>query len=69
MGHPAGQGRTGATTEKARWTAEDELVKMGVEFSRGEMWKPYMLNDRNFFTGQNPASAGPFAREFMKELG
>ncbi|CAM3166634.1 type 1 glutamine amidotransferase domain-containing protein [Mycobacterium colombiense] len=55
--------------EKARWTAEDELVKMGVEFSRGEMWKPYTLKDRNLFTGQNPASAGPLAREFMKELG
>lgn len=33
------------------------------------MWKPYTLNDRNLFTGQNPASAGPLAREFMKELG
>lgn len=54
--------------EKARWTAEDELVKMGVEFSRGEMWKPYTLKDRNLFTGQNPASAAPLAREFIKEL-
>lgn len=54
--------------EKAPWTAEDELVKMGVEFSRGEMWKPYTLVDRNLFTGQNPASAGPLAREFMKKL-
>jgi putative intracellular protease/amidase len=53
---------------KAPWTAEDELVKMGVEFSRGEMWKPYTLVDRNLFTGQNPASAGPLAREFMKKL-
>ena len=54
--------------EKAPWTAEDELVKMGVEFSRGEMWKPYTLVDRNLFTGQNPASAGPLAREFMTKL-
>ncbi|OBH11396.1 type 1 glutamine amidotransferase domain-containing protein [Mycobacterium sp. E1747] len=54
--------------EKARWTAEDELVKMGVDFSRGELWKPYTLRDRNLFTGQNPASAGPLAKEFMKEL-
>ena len=53
---------------KAPWTAEDELAKMGVEFSRGEMWKPYTLVDRNLFTGQNPASAGPLAREFMKKL-
>jgi putative intracellular protease/amidase len=53
---------------KARWTAEDELVKMGVDFTRGEIWKPYTVVDRNLFTGQNPASAGPLAREFMKEL-
>ena len=54
--------------EKARWTAEDELVKMGVDFSRGEMWKPYTVVDRNLFTGQNPASAAPLAHAFMKEL-
>jgi putative intracellular protease/amidase len=53
---------------KARWTAEDELVKLGVDFSRGEIWKPYTVVDRNLFTGQNPASAGPLARELMKEL-
>jgi putative intracellular protease/amidase len=53
---------------KARWTAEDELVKLGVDFKRGQMWKPYTLVDRNLYTGQNPASAGPLAREFMKAL-
>jgi putative intracellular protease/amidase len=53
---------------KARWTAEDELVKLGVDFKRGEMWKPYTLVDRNLYTGQNPASAGPLARDFMKAL-
>jgi putative intracellular protease/amidase len=53
---------------KAPWTAEDELIGMGLDFSRGEMWKPYTLVDRNLFTGQNPASAGPLAKEFMKQL-
>ena len=53
---------------KARWTAEDELVKMGVDFTHGDMRKPYTVVDRNLFTGQNPASAGPLAREFMKVL-
>ncbi len=54
---------------KARWTAEDELIKMGVDFTRGELWKPYIVVDRNLFTGQNPASAGPLAQAFMQELG
>ena len=53
---------------KATWTAEDELVKMGVEFTRGEIWKPYTVVDRNLFTGQNPASAGPLAEAILKVL-
>jgi putative intracellular protease/amidase len=53
---------------RARWSAEDEVTKLGVDFTRGEMWKPYTIVDRNLFTGQNPASAAPLAREFMKEL-
>ncbi|MCX2715398.1 type 1 glutamine amidotransferase domain-containing protein [Mycolicibacterium sp. J2] len=53
---------------RARWTAEDELIKLGVEFSRGPLWEPYILVDRNLYTGQNPASAGPLAEEFLKKL-
>jgi putative intracellular protease/amidase len=54
---------------KARWTAEDELIKLGVDFSRGEMWQPYTVVDRNLFTGQNPASAGPLAQKVLAALG
>jgi len=55
--------------EKARWTAEDELIKLGVDFSRGEMWQPYTVVDRNLFTGQNPASAAPLAQQVLSALG
>jgi DJ-1/PfpI family len=44
---------------RAFWTAEDELVKLGVEFTRVDMWQPYTVVDRNLYTGQNPASAAP----------
>jgi putative intracellular protease/amidase len=54
--------------EKAPWTAEDELVKMGVDFVRGEIWKPFTVVDRNLYTGQNPASAAPLAQELLKVL-
>ena len=54
--------------EKARWTVEDELIAMGLEFTRGEDWKPYTVVDRNLYTGQNPASSGPLAREVLKAL-
>src|SRR5215472_5048376 len=53
---------------KAKWLVEDELVNVGVTFTRGEIWKPYTVVDRNLYTGQNPASSGPLAREVLKEL-
>ena len=53
---------------KAKWLLEDELVNLGVTFTRGEIWKPYTVVDRNLYTGQNPASAGPLAREVLRAL-
>jgi putative intracellular protease/amidase len=53
---------------KARWLLEDELVNMGVHFTRGEIWKPYTVVDRNLYTGQNPASAAPLAEQLLKVL-
>jgi putative intracellular protease/amidase len=53
---------------QARWLLEDELVNLGVDYSRGEIWKPYTVVDRNLYTGQNPASSGPLARELLKAL-
>ncbi|SHN15567.1 type 1 glutamine amidotransferase domain-containing protein [Actinacidiphila paucisporea] len=55
--------------DKAQWLLEDELKdKIGVEFSRGEIWKPYTVEDRNLFTGQNPHSAAALAERLLKEL-
>jgi putative intracellular protease/amidase len=53
---------------KAPWTAEDELVKLGVDFMSGEIWKPFTVVDRNLYTGQNPASAAPLAQQLLKAL-
>lgn len=54
---------------KAPWLLETELKeKIGVEFSRGEIWKPYMVEDRNLITGQNPASAAIVAERLLKLL-
>ncbi|MFC0435645.1 type 1 glutamine amidotransferase domain-containing protein [Kutzneria buriramensis] len=53
---------------KARWLLEDELINMGVHFTRGEIWRPYTVMDRNLYTGQNPASAAPLAQELLKVL-
>jgi putative intracellular protease/amidase len=32
------------------------------------MWKPFTVVDRNLYTGQNPASAAPLAKELLKVL-
>jgi putative intracellular protease/amidase len=53
---------------KAPWLLENELPKIGVHFTRGEIWKPYTVVDRNLYTGQNPHSAGPLAQQLLKVL-
>jgi putative intracellular protease/amidase len=55
--------------DKAQWLLEDELKeKVGVEYSRGEIWKPYVVEDRNLITGQNPHSAEVLAERLLKAL-
>jgi putative intracellular protease/amidase len=54
---------------RATWLLETELKdKVGVNFSRGEIWKPYMVEDRNLVTGQNPASAEVLAKRLLEVL-
>jgi hypothetical protein len=64
------------TTERMPWgcartrrgTAEDQLVKFGVDFARGEIWKPFTVVDRDLSTGQNRTSAAPLAKDLLKVL-
>lgn len=53
---------------QAKWLMEDEVRKLGVDFTRGPMWEPYTVVDRNLYTGQNPASAGPLARRVLQAM-
>jgi putative intracellular protease/amidase len=54
---------------RARWLLEDALKELGVDFTRGESWKPYTTVDRNLYTGQNPASAAVLAQQLLTTLG
>lgn len=57
-------------SSRATWLLEDDLKdKVGVEYSRGETWKPYMVEDGNLITGQNPASAEVLAERLLQILG
>jgi len=54
---------------RAPWLLEDELKdKVRVDYSRGETWKPYMVEDRNLITGQNPDSAAVLADRLLRIL-
>ncbi|MFE7750930.1 type 1 glutamine amidotransferase domain-containing protein [Streptomyces sp. NPDC057428] len=54
---------------KATWLLETELKeKIGVQYSRGPMWEPYMVEDRNLVTGQNPASASVLGERMLQIL-
>ncbi|WP_405567194.1 type 1 glutamine amidotransferase domain-containing protein [Streptomyces sp. NBC_01167] len=54
---------------RAPWLLETELKeKVGVEYSRGPIWEPYMVEDRNLVTGQNPHSAAVLAERMLKIL-
>ena len=54
---------------KATWLLETDIKeKVGVNFSRGEIWKPYMVEDRNLVTGQNPHSAAVLGRRLLEVL-
>jgi putative intracellular protease/amidase len=55
---------------RCQWLLEDELKKqIGVDFSRGPIWAPYLVADRNLITGQNPRSAALVAEYLVKILG
>jgi putative intracellular protease/amidase len=54
---------------RAQWLLETEVQdKVGVQFSRAPMWEPYMVEDRNLITGQNPNSAIVLAERLLKEF-
>ncbi|MBA2809069.1 MULTISPECIES: type 1 glutamine amidotransferase domain-containing protein [Streptomyces] len=54
---------------RAPWLLETDLKeKLGVDFSRGPSWEPYMVEDRNLITGQNPHSAGVLGKRLLEVL-
>src|SRR4051812_4658178 len=55
---------------RVTWLLETELkAKVGIDFSCGEIWKPYMVEDRNLGTGQNPRSAAVLGKRLLEVLG
>ena len=47
---------------------EDELVKLGAQYSKGEDWHSYVVKDGHLITGQNPASSEENAKALFTLL-
>lgn len=53
----------------ATWLLEDALKQVGVNYVKGRIpLRPYVVQDRNVYTGQNPLSARALARRLVTDL-
>jgi putative intracellular protease/amidase len=51
------------------WCPEDKLMEHGADFSKAEDWAPYVVQDGNLITGQNPKSSEAVAEKVINALG
>lgn len=54
--------------DKAPWLLQDRLVALGADFQEAEPWSVNVVVDRTLYTGQNPASSEPLAKEMVQAL-
>lgn len=50
------------------YLTEDEMVRRGAHFVKGDDWSSFAVVDNRVVTGQNPASGGEVAQEVIKLL-
>lgn len=55
-------------TEVVPFLVEDELKRLGAEYSKIGDWQPYVVKDGLLITGQNPASSSSAAEALLEEL-
>ncbi|MGW2363874.1 type 1 glutamine amidotransferase domain-containing protein, partial [Streptomyces phaeofaciens] len=48
-------------TDIVPFLVEDELLRLGADYTKTGDWRPYVVRDGLLITGQNPASSGPAA--------
>jgi putative intracellular protease/amidase len=56
------------TAEGASWLLETRLRELGAQVEDGPAWAPYVVQDRNLITGQNPASSSAMADAVLAAL-
>jgi putative intracellular protease/amidase len=55
-------------TDVVPFLVEDELKKLGGNYSKGADWGSYVVKDGLLITGQNPGSSAEAAQELLKLL-
>lgn len=55
-------------TEVVPFLVEDELIKLGGQYSKGEDWSSYVVKDGKLITGQNPGSSEETAKALLNLL-
>lgn len=55
-------------TDVVPFLLEDELKRLGGDYSKGGTFKPYVVTDGLLITGQNPPSSEPAADALLKAL-
>lgn len=59
----------GALAQHIQPDATTELARaVGADYASTENWQPKEVVDGRLMTGQNPASAGPMAKELLAAL-
>lgn len=53
-------------TDIVPFLLEDDLQKMGANYSKSSDWHPYVVTDGNLITGQNPASSEAVAQALLE---
>ncbi|MEU1281748.1 type 1 glutamine amidotransferase domain-containing protein [Streptomyces sp. NPDC005805] len=54
---------------KAIWLLEDRLRESGARYSKARLpLRPYVVVDRNLYTGQNPPSSEPLAERIVADV-
>ncbi|WP_223605771.1 type 1 glutamine amidotransferase domain-containing protein [Chryseobacterium sp. OSA05B] len=59
---------SGQTLDMVPFSLEDMLKEKGADYVKGEDWKPYSVQDGQWITGQNPASAELVAKQLISNL-
>ncbi|MGK3112647.1 type 1 glutamine amidotransferase domain-containing protein [Candidatus Pantoea formicae] len=55
-------------TDVVPFLIEDEFNKLGAHYQKGADWAPFVVEDGNLVTGQNPASSEDVAKALLLQL-